>query len=98
MNAKKKLIYLIISYSACIDKMILLNCHGIKRIMEYLDHKIQINKENEKYSLTDILNSPEGFFKDKIFKIIYDTGSNSNIHTIHYVMLKFSKINTSRTN
>ena len=51
--------------------------------------------KDAKYSLADILSFPEKFLKDKIFKIEYNTDLSNSIH---YVMLKVSKIKNSMVN
>ena len=77
---KLKLIYLSINYSAYIEKMIKLSYLGRRRrIRKYLKQKNNSNQSNNnKYSLTDILNFPEGFLTDKIFKIVYDSKDMNN--------------------
>ena len=62
--------------------------------------KIYKNKlqNNEKYSLTDILSFPEEFLNDKIFKIVYDVdrSDTNNSNSLHYVILKVSKIKSTK--
>ena len=60
----------------------------------------ELNKLAQTYSLNDILSYPEEFLKETIFKIIYDVNSDNSFNSIslHYVMLKVSKIKSSVAN
>ena len=90
----KKLIYSIINYSQYIDKMKLRIWRMIK-IKNSGQKKLNLDSSNiTRYSLTDIFSFPEGFLSDKIFKIEYanDSDSFENSSSLHYVMLKVSKI------